>query len=40
MRLVVDASTLVGKLLRKRGKERILNPKLELHIAAPMWSEV
>ena len=29
MRLVIDASTLVGELLRERGKTLIRNPKLE-----------
>ena len=40
MRLVIDASTLVGELLRERGKALIRNPKLELFIAEPTWSEM
>ena len=39
MRLAVDASTLVGELLRKRGKARLLDPRLNLYIAAPTWDE-
>jgi predicted nucleic acid-binding protein len=37
---VIDASTLVGELLRERGKARILDPRLELYIAAPIYSEM
>ena len=40
MRLVIDASTLVGELLRERGKKLILDPRLELYIAEPTWSEM
>lgn len=40
MRLVIDASTLVGELLRARGKARLLNPRLELYIASPTYSEM
>lgn len=40
MRLVIDASTLVGELLRERGKARILDPRLELFIAAPTYGEM
>lgn len=40
MRLVIDASTLVGELLRERGRARILDPRLDLYIAAPTYSEM
>ena len=40
VRLVIDASTLVGELLRERGKKLILDPRLELFIAEPTWSEM
>ncbi len=39
MRLVVDASTLVAELLRTRGRARLREPRLELFIAEPTWSE-
>jgi signal transduction histidine kinase len=39
MRLVVDASTLVAEALRKRGRELLANPALELLVAADAWGE-
>ena len=39
MRLAIDASTLVGELLRRRGKALILEPRLELYIAGATYSE-
>ncbi len=39
MQLVVDASVLVGELLRKAGRERLGNPALELLIPEHTWSE-
>jgi predicted nucleic acid-binding protein len=40
VRLVVDASALVAEALRERGQRLIADPRLELAIAEPMWSEV
>lgn len=40
MELVVDASVLVGELLRARGVPLIAHPDLTLHISAHAWSEV
>lgn len=39
MRLVVDASTLVGELLRERGLKLISSPSLDLYVPARMWEE-
>lgn len=39
MRLVVDANILVAELIRKRGRELIVRPELELYIAEKAWSE-
>ena len=39
MRLVVDASTLVGELLRERGQTLLASPHLELYVPAGMWDE-
>jgi predicted nucleic acid-binding protein len=39
MRLVVDASVLVGELLRSRGLELLAKPHLELYVAAHTWNE-
>lgn len=39
MHLVVDASTLVGKLLRDRGRKLLANPRLNLYVPARMWDE-
>ena len=38
MRLVVDASTLVAEALRKRGRELLAHPELDLVVAAA-WNE-
>lgn len=40
MRLVVDASVLVGELLRARGRERLGDDRLELYLPEPTWAEV
>ena len=40
MRLVVDASVLVGELLRRAGRERLADGRLELFLAEHTWSEV
>jgi len=40
VRLVIDASTLVGELLRERGKAHILDRRLDLYIAEPTYSEM
>jgi predicted nucleic acid-binding protein len=40
MRLVADTSVLVGELLRRRGRERLGDERLELFLAEPMWDEV
>ena len=39
MRLVVDASTLVGELLRERGQVLLASPHLEVYVPAGMWDE-
>lgn len=39
MRLVVDANILVAELIRKRGRELIVRPELELYMAEQAWSE-
>ena len=39
MRLVVDASTLVGELLRERGQVLLASPHLEVYVPARMWDE-
>ena len=39
MQLIVDASVLVGELLRKTGRERLRHPELELLIPEHTWSE-
>jgi predicted nucleic acid-binding protein len=39
LRLVVDASTLVGELLRERGLKLISSPSLDLYVPARMWEE-
>ena len=39
MRLVADASSLVGELVRRRGQELVAHPALELYIAEPTYSE-
>ncbi len=39
MRLVVDASTLVGAMLRDRGLVLLASPHLELYVPERMWDE-
>lgn len=39
MLLVVDASTLVGELLRERGRRLFASPYLDLYVPAWMWGE-
>ena len=39
MRLVVDTSVLIGELLRKAGRERLSDPRLDLFLPERMWSE-
>lgn len=39
MRLVVDANILVAELTRKRGRELIIHPSLELYMAQMAWEE-
>lgn len=39
MRLVVDANILVAELIRKRGRELIIHPELELYMAQMAWEE-
>lgn len=39
MRLVVDANILVAELIRKRGRELISYPSLELYMAERAWDE-
>lgn len=39
MDLVVDASALVGELLRRRGRQILAHPELSLYIAPPQWDE-
>jgi predicted nucleic acid-binding protein len=40
MRLVVDASVLVGELLRRAGRERLGDERLELFLPEHTWDEV
>lgn len=40
MRLVGDTSVLVGELLRRAGRERLGDDRLELFLPEPRWSEV
>lgn len=39
MRLVADASTLVGELLRERGRRLISSPHLDLYVPERTWKE-
>lgn len=39
MRLVVDASTLVGEMLRDRGLALLASPRLDPCVPARMWDE-
>jgi predicted nucleic acid-binding protein len=39
MRLVVDTSVLVGELLRRSGRERLGDDRLELFLPEQMWAE-
>lgn len=39
MRLVVDTSVLVGELLRRRGRDRLGDDRLELFLPEQMWAE-
>lgn len=39
MRLAVDASTLVGEVLRARGRALLQHPDLDLVMAAEVWGE-
>jgi hypothetical protein len=39
MIVVADASVLVGELLRKRGRELLLRPELQVHVAEDQWGE-
>jgi predicted nucleic acid-binding protein len=39
MRLVVDASVLVGELLRRVGRDRLGDDRLELFLPEQMWAE-
>lgn len=38
MRLVLDASTLVGEMLRDRGLVLLASPHLGLYVPARMWT--
>lgn len=40
MRLVVETNILVAELLRKRGRDLIISPNLELFLAEKMKNEV
>lgn len=40
MRLIVDASVLVGELLRLRGRDRLAEERLELFLPEQTWNEV
>ncbi len=40
MRLIVDASVLVGELLRVKGRARLGDSRLDLFLPEPIWSEV
>ena len=37
--MVVDASTLVGELLRERGQVLLASPHLDLYVPARIWDE-
>lgn len=39
MRLAVDASVLVGELLRRRGRALVADPRLELYVAEATYGE-
>ena len=39
MRLVADASALVGELLRARGRQLLLHPALQLYVPEGTWDE-
>lgn len=39
MRLVADASVLVGELLRARGRQLLVHPALYLHVPEGTWNE-
>jgi predicted nucleic acid-binding protein len=39
MIVVADASVLVGELLRRRGRELLLNPRLRILVAEHQWEE-
>lgn len=39
MDLVVDASALVGELLRRRGRRILTHPEVTLYMALPQWDE-
>jgi predicted nucleic acid-binding protein len=39
MRLVVDTSVLVGELLRKQGRDRLCDDRLELFLPEQTWDE-
>lgn len=39
MRLVVDTSVLVGELIRRRGRVRLGDERLELFMPEQMWAE-
>lgn len=39
MRLIVDANILVAELIRRRGRELIVHPELELYMAEKAWDE-
>lgn len=40
MRLVVDASVLIGEVLRGAGRERLSDPRLELSLPEHVWGAV
>ncbi len=40
LRLVVDANILVGELLRRRGRDRIADVRLNLFVTARAWNEM
>jgi predicted nucleic acid-binding protein len=39
IRVIADASVLVGELLRERGRKMFLNPDLNVFVAAEQWEE-
>ncbi len=39
LELIVDASALVGELLRRRGRRILTRPDLTLYMALPQWEE-